>query len=408
MKYLSRTMMSLSTAALISLATAQSFDPKLVIYTYPSLMGATNAVGDTYNFISAYANYSGLNISDILVFRVPSAELGVDATNYTLALNTTYAPDVVIGMDSAEEIATSHNWYSFNLTNQSLITSQLQNLYNLDKAKPFDYDLSAVIYDSVKYPGMGVYNHTFTLQSLLDNNTVSNLTVENPSLDTAGLDFLLWTVAEFGDPALNISSIYTDTNTSSAHADSWQSWWISAFAQGISIIESWDAAFTLFSDPTSNVSMMVSYGDDPAYNICQNYTNTIVPLVSHFNNTKYGYAAVEVMSIDVNTTHLNQSIDFVNWFFSTSNSDQIPTSQWSVPANSQVELPECFYEGDSIQPNSTVFYNGILANKTNLTQYVNVWVNEWLDLYDSFLSGNLTNTTSTKNVMSHKLKRMLQ
>lgn len=409
-------LVALLATTLISSTQAQSnqtstSNASLVIYTYPSLMGSTNAYNDSYDFIGAYANYSGLNYDDIVVIRLPSNDLAYDAVNYK-SLNISYAPDVVIGMDSSEEIASPQIWLSFNLTNSSIINPRLQSLYNYDHAKPFDYDFIAVIYDIDKYPEMQAYNNSFTLQSLIVNNTVSNLTVANPLLDTSGLDFLLWSVAEFGDPSLNITGIYgNNTNITS-----WQDFWQSAFNHNITIVDTWDDAFNEFSDPTSNTSFIVSYGFDPAYNTCQDYDNTIVPLITIYNHTQYGYLAVEIISIVGNTTHRNQSINFVNWFVGNNNSEQIPFSQWSLPANINVQEPQCFINSDSISPfnntninvTQTVLYNDLLSNYTNLTEYINTWINQWEQIYLNYTnmtnSSNSSSTSSSTSLSSQKKK----
>lgn len=147
--------------------------PQLVIYAYDSFMGLTNAVGDTYSYVNAFALYAGIPASSILVVSVKSADLGSTAASFNTS-SLTYPADIVMGMDSSQQIADGvFESYNFTVTatdGSSIITPQINQLQNKAFLKPFDYGTVAIIYDPARLTGMATtYANTqdFNLNNLL-------------------------------------------------------------------------------------------------------------------------------------------------------------------------------------------------------------------------------------------------
>lgn len=120
--------------------------------------------------------------------------------------------------------------------------------------------------------------HFFLLLLLLrDSPYIANLTVESPVTDTAGTGMLLWTIGEFGDDSIpGLSGVYnynasapSAASNTTTNIKNWQQWWTQALASNISVTNDWTTAFDLYSTANSSTAMMMSYGNDPAYNVCQ-------------------------------------------------------------------------------------------------------------------------------------------
>jgi len=377
-------------------STRNATAPSLVIYTYPSLMSNTAAVGVNYDFAAAYSNFSGIPREQIAVIRMQSANLASYAIGYK-AQGIPVAPDVVLGMNYLQQEQTPNStWSTFTLQDAQAKIAGIANLENSQTAKPFDYSLTAIIYDPIKLPQASKLfpNQTgFSLQRLLDTGLISNLSENDPQVDTSGLDFLLWTIAEFGDERYNIKNQYTGTGDYGKQSNvsaNWRAWWTTAFQMGVNVIPNWEDSFAQFGDPShKDVGMINSYGTDPAYNLCQGYPNSITPLVSTINSTTRAWATVEVMSIVNQTTHLAAATNFVNWFFSLPNQNEIPLTNWQLPARQDAIIPDCFKQSPNILPESVnTLYNGVLQNQVTIKDRINGWVADWAAIYK--------NSTATK------------
>ena len=178
-------------------------DYSLVIYTYESLLADPG-----YDFVSAYAAYSGISTDSIKVVYMEDAN---SILSKAILEKDSPTADVLIGLDNVlihkakdEEILENYNSPSLVNISSNLIT-------NLDPEKyllPYDYGIIAFWFD------LNRINFTtnpeleyLKLSDILKYNLDKKLVVEDPTLSSPGLGFLLWTIAIYGDPKIEFEGV---------------------------------------------------------------------------------------------------------------------------------------------------------------------------------------------------------
>jgi ABC-type thiamine transport system substrate-binding protein len=153
-------------------------------------------------------------------------------------------------------------------------------------------------------------------------------------------------------------------------------------------VATWDDAFFAYYDPTSPVSFIVSYGLDPAYNTCQDYSNSIVPLVSNIGGSTYAWSEIIEMGVLKSSTHQSRAVDFVNYVFNDLQvQNQTIYQDWSMPANRNLSLPTCYYTSGCILPTQVSLYNIPLLSQVDLEVTLPVWLQQWKLLYQEHTNG---------------------
>lgn len=360
-----------------------------------------------------WSNYENITNSTLNIVRVPSGQIIKRAVNYTY-YNYTTQPNVLISYDAiqAYQYSDDNIFVNFTLANNQSLQPQLKQLYNTSAGKPYQYNIISLIYDEHKINLTNIYNVTFYNQSTYSNFTLEsifnathingsiydarNWTIVNPTTDSTGLGFLLWTVSEYGDIEYNI------TGPASVYGD-WRYYWQRLFSQNVSIVNSWTEAFDLYSDPSSNVGIISSYGLDPAYNVCQNFTNNIIPLVSTHKNTRYAWSEIIEMGVLNKSSQQQQQegINFIDYVFDNIQvQNQTIYQDWSMPANSNVSLPQCYYDSHSVLPTQVSLYNIPLLKQIQLNStIINSWLYDWSLLQNNtYNSSRLHSKYSLKNI----------
>lgn len=187
------------------------------------------------------------------------------------------------------------------------------------------------------------------------------LVVENPSIDSTGLSFLLYQVVFYQDIL----------------HENWQSWWRNV-SPYVRVAPTWDDAFTIF--PSNGYNMVVSYGTDPAYfGYFGGYPGCGTTAI-HYNNKTYTWLEIEGMGIVRGTKHLALAQAFENWFLSSTVQAEIPEGEWMFPANSMVALPPVF--SSAVSAAGTVVLNS-LVNQSQIASNVTNLVQDWVKLMAS-------------------------
>lgn len=375
----------------------QSNNNTINVYANPVLFGETAAVGDEFNVFNNFDNYTASN-TIVNVVRVPSGEIVERCVHYR-EYNYTLQPDVAISFDSQQALLFNNSVFTpITLINNQSLPKQLQQLVNTSLNDiytiPYQYNIISMIYNSDRIP---YTNETFNVTNVLHSNGISNYTLEsayngmgisiinytlvNPLIDDTGLGFLLWVISEYGDPAYNITGIQSSIGD-------WRYWYLRAFKQNVTVFDTWSNAFDAFLDPTTNVTFMSSYGLDPAYNVCQNITNNIVPLNTNVNNTVYAWGELVEMGVLNTTTNFELSEQFINYIFNDQQAqNQTIYQDWSMPANANVTLPSCYFNSGSILPNETTLYNTALLSQVNLHSMLPIWLDQWAHMYNGTYNG---------------------
>jgi len=350
-------------------------DYSLVIYTYESLLDDPG-----YDFVEAYANYSGIPESEINVVYMEDAN---SIMSKAILEKDNPSADVLIGLDNimiheAKREAILQIYNSPTLVN---ISSNL--ITNLDSEKyllPYDYGIIALWFDLnrinfVTNPEL----EYITLDRLLEFDLDKKLIVEDPTLSSPGLGFLLWTIAIYGDPNVDFEGVL---------GKDWRDWWSTA-KKDLRITSSWGDAFSIYYTYEENRPMMVSYGSSPAYDVChpeygvgEGNPPPSSAVVSWENPTALqvmmsnAWLQIEGIGLVNGAPHEEEAKNFIDWFLDTDLQNNIPLNNWMYPANIHADVPSCF-EANSIDPDSIyVILNDVLT-PSMINDNLDYWLNEW-------------------------------
>ncbi|UJG41367.1 MAG: thiamine ABC transporter substrate-binding protein [Candidatus Heimdallarchaeum aukensis] len=345
---------------------AEDYD--LIIYTYESLLADPG-----FDYIGAFANYSGIPKEKIKLVLLEDANTIV--TQASLEKENPVA-DVLIGIDNvlihtAKDEGILQSYESPTLVN---ISSEL--VQNLDPEKyvlPYDYGIIALWYDrsrinTTSTPAL----EDLTLEGIIENDLDKKLVVEDPTLSSPGLGFLLWTIAVYGDPKINLNGLLDQD---------WRDWWRMT-SDDLRIAPSWGAAFDIYYSESEDRPIMISYGTSPAYDVCHpqwgvgpGVEQPSKAIVTHEQGKNNAWLQIEGIGLVNNAPHEENAKKFIDWFLSTELQDQIPLNQWMYPANKNANVPECFLNA-AINPDDVDILNDIIS-PTVMHDNLDMWKTDW-------------------------------
>ena len=340
----------------------KSQDIELIIYTYDSLLA-----DPYYDIAGNFSASSGIPRRNIQITRFS------DANEIVVRLATEKEDpqaDVVVGIDNTlihlieNKGAVLEPYSPINIG--QIDSNLIQNLDPDHYLIPYDYGIISLYYQNQ------IINSTtnpeltnLTLNSLLDSDLLSMLLVENPKYSSPGLGFLLWTIAVFGDPDINLDGLLNSN---------WRYWWNSSRNE-ITITNSWGDAFEIFFNPNEGKPIMVSYGTSPAYSYCQWADNSTSAVVTYENNQQNAWLQIEGIGLVKDAPHKENGKQFINWFLGSTFQSEIPEHQWMYPANTEVILSPCFVQS-SIHPDDIIRLNDFIP-PTVLAEHLTNWTEEW-------------------------------
>ena len=345
---------------------------KLTIYTYDSLL-----VDPGYDFVGAFANYSGILKEEIDLVLLSDANQIV--TQMALEKDNPVA-DVAIGIDNVLIHSAKKDNLLKRYDSPELVNISSDLIDNLDSEKyvlPYDFGIIAFYYDmnrlnSTTNPEI----NNITLEDIIDFDLDKKLIVEDPTLSSTGLGFLLWTIAIYGDPTINFNGTL---------GLDWRDWW-KATKDDLRIAPSWTAAFSEWYENEGNRPIMVSYGSSPAYSACLYDDTSQGAFLSHENGTENGWLQIEGIGLVNNAPHEELAKDFIDWFLSKELQDNIAENNWMYPANEYAEISSTFNES-AINPDDVNILNSLISSETIGTN-LEKWTEDWETLMSSGLKIN--------------------
>jgi len=336
-------------------------DVALTIYTYESLLADPG-----YDFVGNFSAYAGVDRNSIKLVLLPDANSIVSKA--ALEKDNPEA-DVLIGIDNvlihkAKEEEILEPYESPELANIS--TDLITNLDSQYYVLPYDYGIISLWYDSHRINESTLPQiNSLTLDQLLSLGMTKKLVVEDPTLSSTGLGFLLWTIAVYGDPKINFDGLL---------CKDWHDWWRQA-APDLRIAPSWGAAFDIWYETSENRPIMISYGTSPAYGACLYNDTSAKAVLTHEKNKANAWLQIEGIGLVKNAHHKELAKKFIDWFLSKDLQDHIACNNWMYPANIYAEVPPCFAKA-AIDPSTVNILNNILTPemiKANLDQWLDDW-----------------------------------
>ncbi|MBI1729269.1 thiamine ABC transporter substrate-binding protein [Candidatus Acetothermia bacterium] len=257
--------------------------------------------------------------------------------------------DVFVGVEVNDlKTARAHDVF------ESLSTDDVPNLANIPQEIQFDSESKLIPYEHGFITL--IYNSTTlkpedapkTFQELLDPKYKKSIIMIDPRTSSVGLSFLLWTISKFGE------SGYLD-------------YWKQLKPNLLTITDSWDSAFDLFSK--GEAPIMVSFSTDHAYDLIVNGSDQIQVLALEGQ----GYRTIFGAGIVKGTKQEALAKQLLNILLSPQVQSQIAETEWMIPANPNAQARLLWFQ-NVVFPGSP---ESLAAE--DVSQNVDHWIDQWVN-----------------------------
>jgi thiamine transport system substrate-binding protein len=252
--------------------------------------------------------------------------------------------DVVIGLDNTylarafdEDLFQVYKPAGLKLVHEGLVVDPEYRLI------PFDYGSIALNYDSKLLP-----DPPSSWQELLDPAYKDKIILMNPSTSSPGRNFLLFTIAEFGE-------------------DGFLDFWNSLKPNILTVASGWSEGYGLYTQ--GEAPIVLSYDTSPAYHLQFEETDRYKNLI--FDGR--AYAQVEVAGILKGSPHLKLAKRCMDHLVSQGFQDLIPLNQIMYPIHPDAKLPDSFVQAAG----ATEIVN---MDESLVAEKLNGWLTAWEDL----------------------------
>ena len=223
--------------------------------------------------------------------------------------------DVAIGLDNTylarafdEGLFQSYRPAGMEVVHEGLIVDSEYRVV------PFDYGSIALNYDSELLP-----DPPQSWQELLDPAYRDKIILMNPSTSSPGRNFLLFTVAEFGENG------YLD-------------FWETLKPNILTVTSGWSDGYGLYTQ--GEAPIVLSYDTSPAYHLEFEETDRYKNLIFEGR----AYAQIEVAGILTGAAHPELAKRCIDHIVSKAFQDLIPLNQIMYPVHPDASLPESFVQ----------------------------------------------------------------
>jgi thiamine transport system substrate-binding protein len=249
--------------------------------------------------------------------------------------------DVVIGLDNTYlgRIYESELFEPYEPQNMELRHDFLQ-VDEEFRVVPFDFGYVTLNYDSEV-----LNDPPETWEELAAEEYRDSIVVMNPATASPGRNFMLLTVAEFGEEA------FTE-------------YWDRLEPNVLTVTSTWSEGYGLYTQ--GEAPMVVSYSTSPAYHLAYEDSDRYKAL--YINDT--AYAQIEIAGIVDGAENRRNAERFIDFILSPSFQSEIALNQIMYPVHPDVELPESFQELP--EPGNTV-----ALDAQRVQENVETWLDEW-------------------------------
>ncbi len=365
MKWSGRLILALALVVIVILGISYSLyqkvlkkpaEKKIVIYTYESLLKWGTDPNATLQAV-----YGGFE--EKYGCKVEIREFDDARTALLVLIQEKESPkaDVIIGVDNiliheAIDVGVLEPFTPSNINEipQWLINSLDPTFHVI----PYDYGLIALVYDSERIPPEQMTGLAF--EDLLNPEIASKLVLEDPTLSSTGINFLLWQIAAY-----------------KMQGKDWTDWWVSIRENAL-IAGSWGDAYDIFLDEAQGKPIVVSYGTDPAYSYHFYQETRYKAALVEYGGKEWGWLQIEGIGLVKGAPHKELAKKFIEYFLSPEVQIHIPLNNWMYPANSKTELPEVF-EDYAIDPYDVSLMNEMLSQE-EIRENLKSWLNTWREI----------------------------
>ena len=317
-----------------SAAAADSTPDSLVIYTYDAFPGDLEEALATHLretegialTLERFTDTGGL-YNEVLLTRNEVADGG--GADLVIGLDSTY-----VGPALAEGLFEAYTPEAIGEVNPALRIDPTHRLI------PFDYGNIVLNYDSET-----LADPPTTWEGLLDPALAESIILMNPATSSPGRNFLLMTVAHFGE-------------------EGWLDFWRELRPNILTVTSGWSDGYGLYSQ--GEAPIVVSYETSPAYHIAYEGTERYRNLI--LDGT--GYAQIEVMGITAGAPNRAAAQLAVEFVLSREFQELIPLNQFMWPVRDDVTLPDAFLQLE--RPTESLFLD-VATVDANWDRWLAAW-----------------------------------
>ncbi|NQY21270.1 MAG: thiamine ABC transporter substrate binding subunit [Campylobacteraceae bacterium] len=247
--------------------------------------------------------------------------------------------DVLLGLDTAiAQVAKETNLFAPHGLDTSII--DLPNDFKDDTFVPFDYSYFAFVYDENK-----LKNVPKSFEELVSMPEDFKIVIQDPRSSTPGLGLILWVKSVYGDKASD--------------------YWKRLAPHILTITKGWSEAYGLFLK--GEADMVLSYTTSPAYHMVAENKHNIKSAAFK----KGHYAQIEVAAIVKSSKQKILAKEFLEFLYSKTFAEIIPTSNWSYPVIKGTKINKAF---DKLhKPKEFILMDGKTVQENR-----KMIINEWL------------------------------
>jgi len=314
-------------------AETEETDGPLVVYTYDAFPEALETVmveyfDSTHGVgvdVQRFADTGGLFNQLYLERQDPRADVAI-------GLDTTY-----IGRAFREDFFEPYRPERADLLSEELIVD------DAFRVTPFDYGGVTLNYDSE-----AIANPPKSWNELLSERFRDSIILMNPNTSSPGRNFLLFTIAKFGEEG------YLD-------------FWRQLKPNVLTVTPGWSEGYGLYTQ--GEAPIVLSYETSPAYHLAYEDTRRYKPLI--FDNEAYWQ--IEVAGIVRDTPRRDLAEAFIDHMLSEEFQSEIPLNQFMYPVREDIELPEAFTAFDRAEKKVEV-------DQEAVAEKMDQWLSDWEDV----------------------------
>ncbi|GAB6091488.1 thiamine ABC transporter substrate-binding protein [Spirochaeta dissipatitropha] len=305
----------------------------LVIYSYDSIPGTLRRA------ISAH-------MEDTYGVSVDLQRIGDTGAVFTQLYLERRAPqaDVVIGLDESylPRLMQESMLEAYEPQNMQLVRDDL--LIDSDYyAVPFDYGYISINVDREQLP-----EGPASWSDLTDPAYRNSFIMLNPATSSPGRNFLLYTIAEFGE-------------------DGYLDFWKEMKPNVLTVTSGWSDGYGLYTQ--GEAAMVVSYETSPAYHRHFEETDRYESLLMD----GAAYMQIEIAGIVHGAANRLNAERLIDYILSEEFQELIPLSQIMYPVHPGVQLPEAFLETEEVT-------RPLRLDPAYVGDNISRWLNEWEDV----------------------------
>jgi len=290
---------------------AEQNEPKLVVYTYNSLVSYGLAPALEKEFEERYEvdlQFVATGDSRQMLAKLKrEIRAGKRQADVFVGVERNDAP-LALGEDLFEPLTKEDVPALSSIPERLIFDSKLRLL-------PYEYGYITLVYNEKKFKASELPT---TFEELTKPRYKNKLILENPRTSSPGYSFLLWTIHHYGEEYLD--------------------YWKRLMPSVLTIAGGWSEAYKMFLN--GEAPLVVSFSTDTAYSvIVEGDANQKVLLL---NNE--GYSNIYAAGIVKGSNQKEWGKKFLNLLLSPEIGEKIPTTEWMFPANREARLPIKFYQ----------------------------------------------------------------